>query len=41
MVAYEDISVDFLDLTGKIHTIEDSHIGMNTRKNIITYLLIL
>ena len=33
MVAHEDISVDVLDLTGKIHTIEESHIGTNTRNN--------
>ena len=32
MIAYEDIIVYVLDLTGNIHNIEDIHIGRNKRK---------
>ena len=31
-MAYGDIRINVIDLTGNIHNIEDSHIGMNTRK---------
>ena len=32
-MAYWDIRINVIDLTGNIHNIEDSHIGMNRRKN--------
>ena len=31
-MAYEESRMNVIDLTGNIHNIEDSHIGMNTRK---------
>ena len=46
MIAYEDSSMNVIDLTGNIHNIENSHIGMNTRNtyyhtliDLMTFLL--
>ena len=45
-MAYEDSSMNVIDLTGNIHNIENSHTGMNTRNtyyhtliDLMTFLL--
>ena len=39
MISYKDSSMDVLDLTGNIHTIEDIYIRTNTRKKYFHLLI--